>query len=298
MQEIRYFNREKNRIETERVYGEAALRWLYTSPAGKLLADWVLSRRLVSEAYGRLQSSRWSSAKVDRFVREFRIPMQDFEPGPFTSFNDFFIRRFRAGKRPFCQAQGDFPAPAEGRYYAFESVHPERKLPVKGEALSARALIADPEQARPFENGPVLLARLCPVDYHRYHYPDRGRTLASFQIPGRYHSVNPLALAHRGDIFITNERRVSLLDTANFGKLAFIEVGAICVGRIVQTHDESQAFERGQEKGYFLFGGSTVILLGEPGRWKPDADLLEQTAKNRETFVKIGTRVAAAPGTL
>lgn len=291
-QQIQFWNREKQALETEKVYGEGAVRWLYTSTPGKILTDWILSRRSVSVAYGWLQDSSWSARKVAPFIKNFSIPIGDYSRSEFRSFNDFFIREFKPGMRPFCQAPGEMPAFAEARYYAFESVPETQELPVKGVGLSAARLIGDSEKARPFVNGPVLLARLCPVDYHRYHYPDDGRTLDQFTIHGKYHSVNPVALAYRGDIFISNERRVSLLETANFGKLAYVEVGAICVGRIVQSFDETRPFKRGDEKGYFLFGGSTVIVLGEPGRWKPDADLLEQTRQNRESYVKLGQRIA------
>ena len=113
-------------------------------------------------------------------------------------------------------------------------------------------------------------------------------------MPGRFHSVNPLALEFRGDIFATNERQVSLLETKNFGKLAYVEVGAVCVGLIVQTHPTEGSFKRGEEKGYFLFGASTVIVLGEKGKWKPSSDILEQTALGRETLVRLGSEVASS----
>ena len=106
--------------------------------------------------------------------------------------------------------------------------------------------------------------------------------------------MNPFALRARNDILATNERHVSILATANFGRLAMVEVGAMNVGRIVQTHPEGQPFRRGDEKGYFMFGASTILLFGEPGRWVPSADLLEQTALRRETLVRLGDEVASA----
>jgi phosphatidylserine decarboxylase len=162
---------------------------------------------------------------------------------------------------------------------------------VKGEHLTAEALLGG--DARGFAGGPLFIARLCPTDYHRYHYPDDGRTLESFPVRGALHSVNPAALAFRGDILSTNERHVSILETKHFGKLAYIEVGALMVGLIRQTHDEKQPFHRGDEKGTFLFGASTVVLLGEKGAWIPDADLLEQTSTHRrETLVRLGQGIA------
>ena len=102
-----------------------------------------------------------------------------------------------------------------------------------------------------------------------------------------YHSVNPVALKSKSDVLATNERHITILDTKNFGKLAYVEVGAMCVGRIVLTHTEGE-FLRGDEKGYFLFGGSTVVVLGQRGVWQPDAELLEQTSRKRETLVRLG----------
>jgi phosphatidylserine decarboxylase len=132
------------------------------------------------------------------------------------------------------------PAFAEARYLAFESIHEDQVFPVKGGFLSAESLLGSHEKAAPFVGGPLLLARLCPVDYHRYHYPDAGRTLDAYTIQGQLHSVNPVALAQRGEIFIRNERRVSILETQHYGKLAYIEVGALCVGKIIQSYDEAR----------------------------------------------------------
>jgi phosphatidylserine decarboxylase len=117
------------------------------------------------------------------------------------------------------------------------------------------------EEAVWFENGPMLIARLCPMDYHRYHYPDDGMTIKSYQRFGRYHSVNPIALKHRPECFIKNERRVSILHTVNFGHLAYIEVGALCVGAIEQVHVESEPFKRGDLKECFTLADQQSSLL-------------------------------------
>jgi len=289
---ILIWNRTANREEVERVYGDALVRWLYGTATGQKTADWFLSRKWLSAAYGAYQGSSMSRHKVEPFINDFSIPMEEYEGAPFSSFNDFFIRKFRPGARQFVSDSGRMAAFAEARYFAYEAITDEQVFPVKGKWLSAAALMGDASKAAPFVGGPLLLARLCPVDYHRYHYPDNGRTLEHYPVRGLYHSVNPHALQYKGDIFATNERRVAILETENFGKLAYIEVGAMMVGKIVQTHPEDQPFNRGDEKGYFLFGGSTVIVLGEPGRWTPDPDLIEQTRKHRETLVRLGDPVA------
>jgi phosphatidylserine decarboxylase len=290
---ITFWNRAAGREEVEQVYGDAFVRLLYGTAPGQAVAEHVLAGRWFSKIYGWAQSSSLSQRKIAPFIRRFNIAMEEYEDPGFRSFNDFFIRKFKPGRRPFAQEPGRMPAPCEARYLAWERIVPDQVFPVKGEHLSARALLQRDDVARDFEGGPLMIARLCPVDYHRFHYPDSGRTLDQYRLSGGFHSVNPLALKHDGAILCSNERHVSILETENFGKLAYLEVGAMCVGLIVQSHPWDRPFSRGDEKGYFLFGASTVVLMGQPGRWKPDADVLEQTRRDRETYVKIGAAIAA-----
>ncbi len=290
---IVFWNRQTASYESEKVYGDASLRWAYQTTLGRKLTEWILSKAWISQLYGAYQSSGFSRRKIVPFIESFSIAMHEFESGPFHSFNDFFIRQFKPGIRPFVQNRNQLAAFAEARYLAFESIALDQKFPVKGKFLSAEALLGNTPWASRFAGGPLLLARLCPTDYHRFHFPDSGRVIDSYRIHGVLHSVNPVALQVRNDIFATNERQITILETENFGALAYIEVGALCVGKIVQTHTQRQDFNRGDEKGYFLFGGSTVIVLGEPGKWKPDEDLLDQTQKGREVLVRLGEGVAS-----
>lgn len=293
-QPIRYWNRRSRVLEDEKIYGDGALRFLYENPLGRWLAASFLSRPWFSRWVGKQRSAPRSRKAIPGFIERFEIPMEEFLEEEYRSFNEFFVRRFRPGQRMFCERPGDFPAFAEGRYLAFESIDPQQTFPVKGELLHAEALLGGAERAAPFAGGPLVIARLCPTDYHRFHFPDSGRVAESYRIPGLYHSVNPLALRARPDIFATNERHVSLLETDHFGTVAYVEVGAMSVGKIVNTHAVESPFDRGDEKGYFLFGASTVIVLGERGRWSPDADLLEKTDLKIETLVRLGERVGRA----
>lgn len=290
---IEYWDRRTGRAEQEQVFGDVLLRWVYGAGWHQRTVKALAIRRTLSRIVGLYQSSPLSRRRIARFVRDYRVAMDEFQPGPFRSFNDFFVRAFKPGARPFDTDPTALPAFAEGRYLAFAALGGGETFPVKGIHMSAEAVLRDPERAAPFRDGPALIARLCPVDYHRFHYPDDGRTAIQYQVAGRLHSVNPFALRRHGAVFATNRRSVGILETEHFGRLAYVEVGALCVGRIVQTHPVEEPFRRGAEKGCFLFGGSTVILFGEAGRWVPDADLLEQTARRRETLVRLGERVAA-----
>lgn len=289
---MKFYNRRTGRIEKEDVYGDLGVRLLYGNPLGFALADSLLVRKGISRLYGWLQSGARSAGKVPGFVKKFGIPMDQFEAGPFGSFNDFFVRRFKEGQRPFPTDPKTMGAFAEARYLAFKDISQPISIPVKGLGLDPMSLLGNTPGKERFRSGPCLLARLCPVDYHRYHFPDNGRISHQHFETGKLHSVNPLALKRHPELFFTNERQISLLDTENFGQLAYVEVGALCVGKIVETHPAGTAFLRGAEKGYFLFGGSTVILYGEPGAWEPEADLLKHSAEGLETLVELGSPVA------
>lgn len=292
---IRYWSRRNGREEMENVYGGTFVNLLYGSPVSFALTDAFLAGKSLSRLYGALQSTSLTARKVAPFVRQFGIDMSVYEPGPFRSFNDFFIRRFLPEKRSFPKEPGVMGAFAEARYLGFDRLNKETALPIKGLRLFAEDVLGGTPAKERFQHGPCLLARLCPVDYHRYHFPDSGKATHYHVETGKLHSVNPAALERKPNLFLSNERQVTLLKTDHFGLLAYVEVGALCVGRIVQTHPFERPFARGEEKGYFLFGGSTVIVYGEPGAWKPEADILENTLRAREVLVELGQPVARAP---
>lgn len=295
---IKYYNRKSKKIEIEKIYGDKAVKWLYNSTLGKLISP-IATGHTISKIYGALQSASYSQRKIKPFIENFHIDMEDYLPqegysfknGPgYRDFNHFFIRRFKKDKRSFPSTMAHLGAPAEARYFAYKKIDEHEKVPVKGKFLTPRALIDNPKWNKIFLDGPLLLARLCPVDYHRFHFPDDGVILDTFTNHGGLHSVNPIALKKRPGIFINNERQVTIIETRCFGKMAYIEVGATMVGKIVQTHKRKE-FKRGQEKGYFLFGGSTIVVIGEKGKWLPDADLLAYTKKGMETYLKLGAHL-------
>ncbi len=298
--EIKYFNRMTGQNEIEKVYGDWFINFLYSSALGHQFGG-VFTNKYFSKVYGAFQDMPMSHKKARPFIEKFKINMDDYEAGSlpvadprdsYKTFNEFFIRRFKMGKRSFIADPNHMPAFAEARYVGFEAINEKEIYPVKGHFLKAKDLVGNEQVAKIFEGGPLVIARLCPVDYHRYHYPDNGKVLDNFRVPGAFDSVNPLALKYKNQIFIKNERHVSILQTENFGRLAYIEVGAICVGKIVQSHDWHKPFMRGQEKGYFLFGGSTVVLLGEKGKWKPSQDIIANTKNGIETYLHLGSEVA------
>jgi len=303
--ELNFFNRQTQKVEKELVYGEKFVEWLYQSKSGDLLSG-LLVKPPLSKLYGAIQNTQWSARKVKPFVEKFKIEMEDFLPqegndstAPYDNFNQFFIRKLKPGKRPFSEEPLHFSAFSEARYFAYEKLDESAQYPVKGQFLSPRHLLGqDPHHdlgwAERFMGGSFMIARLCPVDYHRFHYPVDGKVVAHYRVPGLLHSVNPLALQIKPELLFKNERQVTIVETEKFGLLAYIEVGAIMVGKIAQTASMKTGtpFKKGDEKGYFLFGGSTVIVLSEPHKLAVDPDILTNTARGIETYIRLGDTIA------
>ena len=290
MKSIRVYDLATGKFFEEKVYGGIWIQLLYRFAFLRRLLLPILTRREFSRFFGYFQGTSWSRFRIRSFVRRYRIRVDEFEPGPYQSFNDFFARSFKKDARLFVDEM-NFPAPAEARYFALDSVKRTDSITIKGELLSLESLLLHPKWCEVFDEGPMLIARLCPVDYHRFHFPDSGRFEEFYRLHGAFNSVNPWAIAAVPKVLSTNERTVSILETEHFGRVAYVEVGAMMVGKIIQTHVLDQRFGRGSEKGYFHFGASTVILIGEKGRWKPDETLLKNTSDGIETYVKLGQRV-------
>jgi phosphatidylserine decarboxylase len=221
--------------------------------------------------------------------------MSEFEPGPYKSYADFFDRRFLPGKRNFPTDPREMGAFAEARYFGWKRLDSGMAFPVKGSALEPKDLLGGGERVTPFLNGPVILARLSPVDYHHLHFPDDGHVRDEARIGHRLWTVNPPALRNQPDILFRNERHIQWLQTDHFRQLAFVEVGALSVGRIVQVHArKNDPFRRGEEKSVFKFGGSAVVMFGEEGAWTPAADIIAKTHQGIETLIRLGETIATA----
>lgn len=263
------------------------LEWMYGTRPGRLLVK-LMIRPGVSRAAGWLLDRRVSALAVRPFIRKNHICMDDFEQRRFRSFNDFFTRRVLPGKRPVDGTPGHLIAPCDSKLTVYD-IRPDSRFRVKGTEYTLEGLLQSKELAETFLGGTLLLFRLTVGDYHRYTYIDSGFVTGSTRIPGVFHTVNPAA-ASRCPIYRENTREYSLLESLRFGTVLQMEVGAAMVGRIVNAPG-SRNVRRGEEKGHFEFGGSTVIVLLQKGRAILDADLLRNTAQDAETVVRLGERI-------
>lgn len=285
---ITFFNRYSGNTEQEDIYGESFLRWTYETVAGRIALA-AARRAWFSKWYGWRMDRPASRAKVGPFIASYGLDPDEFldAADSYRTFNEFFCRRLRPAARPIDEDPLSVVFPADGRHLAFPDISQTDGFWVKGQKMDLGRLLGDASLARRYARGSMLISRLCPVDYHRYHFPVSGVADASRQIPGSLSSVSPIALRRRLAILWENKRVLTEIKTERFGEVLMIEVGATCVGGIHQTYAPG-AVEKGGDKGYFTFGGSMTLVLFEPGRVRFADDLLEHSAEQREVYARMG----------
>jgi len=294
---IRYYDRYARALKTERIYGEGWLRFAYENPAGRLLV-WLLVRRaFFSWWYGWRMNRRASALKILPFIAEFNVDVDEFAKSAFDyrTFNEFFYRALKPTARPI--AAGDRVAvfPADGRHLAIPDVNAANGFYVKGAKFSLPELLGDAALAAKFFGGAMLISRLCPVDYHRFHFPVDGTPRDSRPIDGWLYSVSPVALRRKLRYLVENKREITTIESPVFGTVAMIEVGATNVGSIRQAFVPDRPVAKGDEKGFFAFGGSCVITLFERERIRFDADIVAASGDLIECYAKMGDRLGVAP---
>jgi len=293
---IRYFHRAKQTIETEQIYGESWLRWTYGSGLGRLALNVLVKRALASRYYGWRMNWRFSAQRILPFIAQYNLDVEEFAKNPFAykTFNQFFYRALKPGARPIAPGENVAVLPADGRHLAFQNVDVTDGFYAKGQRFSLGSFLGDNALAAEFAGGAMLISRLCPVDYHRFHFPVSGQPGEPRLINGALYSVSPIALRRHLAYLWENKRMVTLVDSPVFGRVAVCEIGATMVGTISQTFVPDRPAVKGEEKGLFKFGGSCVVTLFKSGKIKFEADLLEHSAQQREVYAKMGERLGVA----
>ena len=287
---IEFFNRHSGEVETESVYGEAFLRWAYGNPLGRLSVELAVKRLWFSRWYGWRMDQPASREKVAPFIRDYDVDVAEFaaESESYATFNEFFYRKLKPSARPIAEGEHVAAFPADGRHLAIANVSSADSFYIKGQRFDLAKFLGSDALAAEFDGGSILISRLCPVDYHRYHFPVSGQAGAARILEGSLRSVSPLALRRKLSILWENRRMMTEVESDAFGKMVVMEVGATCVGGMHQTYEADSHVEKGADKGYFSFGGSCVTTVYKKGRIRFDDDLLEQAAAGREVYAKMG----------
>lgn len=285
--QVEYIDRASGKKIIETVMGDKALRFAYETLLGRTLWPVLFGSRAISAYMGRRYDSPKSRKDIGKLasIPGCRVDEAEKPVGEYGSFNEFFTRRLKPGARPV----GDgLVSPADGRLMLYLGADADTPFPLKGATRSLRTVF---DEDAPSGSYDIAVIRLAPVDYHRFHFPFDCTTPEPVRIvPGKYHSVNPIALLRYPDVYADNERHI-LKCRASFGDFYLVDVGAFGVGTIIQTY-AGESHAKGDEKGLFKFGGSTVMLIVRSGAVKFDDDLVGNSAAGIETLVRCGERIA------
>lgn len=263
------------------------LKFLYNTVPGRVILK-LLTSPTISKIGGAYMNSGISKIHIKGFIKNNGIDMSQYEKTEYKNFNECFTRKILPECRPVCQEEDTFISPCDGRLSAYH-INEESAFKIKNSWYRVEDLIEGSKTSPDYKEGICLVFRLCVDDYHRYGNIDDGEILENRYIKGKLHTVRPIAL-NRYQVFVQNSREYTIIDTKHFGKIAQIEVGALMIGKI-KNHQKSGTLKRGTEKGMFLYGGSTIVVLLEKDKVDIPDIYFENTDKDIETKVKWGSRL-------
>ncbi|MFH1831386.1 MAG: archaetidylserine decarboxylase [bacterium] len=276
-------------LVNERVPAFFLLKFLYFSRIGKIVR-FFLTGRWLSKLYGFYQDSRLSARNIKAFVQKHEINMSDFERpiDQYKSFNDFFTRKLKVGARSIDMRPEVVVAPADSKVFAVSNLSLDDTFLVKNKRFNLERFLGSKQLAQSYQDGCCMVFRLAPPDYHRFHFCVSCVPAPARIIAGKYESVNPVAYAAGVQSLIENERHIIELKKTPFGDILMVPVGALFVGRIVETYKADILYEKGTEAGYFACGGSTIVLLFKKGQVTVRSDIYANSLSGFETAVKCG----------
>lgn len=290
-----YIDRKTKKKKIEEIYGRNGISLFYENAfIYKIVLPIFVKFLFFSKIYGFFQKQARSKKKILPFIKKYHIDETEFlyPPYSFASFNDFFCRKLKKEARPIDTSHVRLIAPTDGRFLVYNDLSKSEGIFVKGQKFSLEQFLGNQSLADEYQEGALALIRLCPTDYHRFHFPDDATVGNSWLINGFLWSVNPLASIRNIHHLAENKRVITELFTSHFGKMLFIEIGATFVGSIHQTYEKKNN-KKGEEKGFFSFGGSAIALILQKDRIIFDQDLVEASENYLETLCLMGTGIGS-----
>jgi phosphatidylserine decarboxylase len=269
------YDRKLKEVIEIKYYGGNILDTIYKHKILTKIVTW----KPLSTIYGSISDKKNSKKRIDKFIKENDIDMSLYEDKEYETFNDFFIRK----KKKYNISKEGLISPVDGKLLAYK-ISNTNEVVVKDIKYTLKELFNN-EDLEYYKDGYMLVYRLSIDNYHRFHYIDSGKRIKRIRLNGKLHTVSSSSDKYK--IYKENEREYSILETDHLGKIIYMEVGALLVGKIINY--DLDEFKRGEEKGYFLPGGSTVIII--VNNVKIDDDIIEYSNKGIETLVEVGEKV-------
>ena len=285
---MKYIVRNRNSKKNIIIESSKTLNFFYDTFIGRIILKPFISK-FFSNLMGKYMNSKYSLKRVDKFIDKNDINVYEYSKQKYSSYNDFFTRKVVEAKRPINAHKNAFISPCDSKLTVYK-INDDLTLKIKDSYYSVDTLV-DGKIMNEYKGGYALVFRLSTDNYHRYCYIDSGTKGKNIHIDGVFHTVQPISLKHY-NFYKTNTREYTVLDTNNFDKVIEVEVGAMGVGRIVNNHEEYE-FKKGEEKGYFEFGGSTIVLLVKKDIITIDDDIYDNSLENIETNVKYGEKIGS-----
>lgn len=260
----------------------ASIRFLYNTVPGRMVLK-LLVKPNASKAVYYYMDSPWSKWLIGNYIRKYGIDMGLYEEKKYRSFNDFFVRQKKV--IPKTTDENALISPCDG-YLSVYRITPEAEFNIKHVDYNMQALLDNDAIAERYRGGMCMIYRLAPHNYHRYIFTDSGEIKHRRRIEGELHCVRPM-VCEKLPVYIRNSREYTVIKSDNFGCMVQMEVGALFVGRIC-NHDRAGRVRRYDEKGYFEFGGSTIIMLMERGKARLRGDIAEKVGTGEEVEIKAG----------
>lgn len=276
----------ENKFKTIKINEESSrlLTFLYKTMLGRFILKGLVQAP-VTKLAGLYLNNTLSKGMINTFIQKNQLQMEDYQSAEYVSFNDFFMREIKAEARPLSEDTQLLSAPCDGKVTVYP-IDEQSTFRVKHSEYTLSELFDSAELAKEWQGGSAVIFRLTPDDYHHYYFIDEGNICEQKKISGVFHTVQPIAV-HNAPVFSRNSRELTIIETENFGRIAQMEIGALMVGKI-KNLPISEKCQRFEKKGWFEFGGSTVILLFQKDQVKIDPELWMNTENNLETRIKFG----------
>ncbi len=271
-----------------------SLSIVYQSKVSRLIRKIITHDKWFSALAGAYFNLSISKFHIASFVKKYSIAMNESEKkiNEFINFNDFFTRKLKPQARPIDCDPTHIISPADGKILVIENIQEQSQFPVKNITFSLESFLKDKTLAQKYLGGSLILIRLDPWDYHRFHIPIDGYVQKAIPINGSYESVNPIVYQNNIQVLSENERHLIAIKTDMLDEVIMVNIGALCVGKITETYNPNHWYKKGDELGYFSFGGSTIVLLFKKNLITIHPEIVNNSLMCIESLTQMGKSLA------